>query len=214
MVDITIFVEGGILKSENATIQTINNSEKLRESFYHLFSQICNNERFNIIVEMGASEKQAAKFFKMQNHASTNSLLVIDLDRPSNEKNKKLDYLDLKADKDKIIFMVQKMESWILSQPETIDKVFSARYKREKINFEIAADNKLIYKHPEEIKNPDKVLNIILQRYFSEIKRGKKKKKKYGKLKDAPVLLANLDTATLKEFFIDIRKLNNILNDD
>lgn len=212
MVDIRIYVEGGVLQGDNTAIQTIDNSEKLRESFYHLFSQYVDDAKFNLIVEIGAGEKQAANFFKSQNLKSNNSLLVIDLDKPSDKRDEKIQYLELQNNKDEVIFMVQKMEAWILSQPERIDRILSDRFNREKINIKLSDDNNLQNKHPEEIQNPDRVLNTIFQRYFSEIKRGKKKKKKYGKLKDAPVLLISLDAKKLKKTFTDVENLYNILN--
>jgi hypothetical protein len=84
-------------------------------------------------------------------------------------------------------------------------------YVREYIDNSIQSDNNLSGKNPETIRHPDDVLNTIFQRYFSEIKRDKKKKKKYGKLKDAPLLISKLDPKLLRLNFSDFDRLCDIL---
>ena len=211
MVNITIYVEGGVLPSDDIAVQTADNSEKLRESFHILLAQIADETKFNLSVEVGSGEKQTISFFKSQLKKNFKTLLLIDLDAPERNKKEKLQMFDLTNEADKVIFMVQKMEAWILSQPEVIDRVLSERYKREKVDLAIGQDNNIFEKNPESITHPDRVLNTVFQRYFSELKRGVHKKKKYGKLKDAPLLIANLDTKRLKETFSDFARICIIL---
>ena len=61
--------------------------------------------------------------------------------------------------------------------------------------------------HPDQIKKPSDKLKVILSRYYSEMKGRTKKKKKYGKLKDAPLLIGYLDMSRLIETFEDPKLL-------
>ncbi len=212
MVNITIYVEGGVLPNDSLDVQTIDNSEKLRESFHNLLSQIIDNKLFNLVIEMGASYTNAAKFFKAAIEKHSNQLLIIDLDAPKSQKVEKLKELDLQKYNEFVFFMVQEMEAWILSQPEIIDRYLSEKYHRERCSEKLYEHNLLINRHPEDINNPSDVLQIIMKRYFTVVKRGQKKKKGYGKLKDAPDLLKKLDGETLKQTFSDLSNLYNKLN--
>ena len=209
MVDIIIYIKGGVLPHDNIAAQTIDNSTQLRESFYMLFSQLIDDVYwFNII--LGAGYKNTVNFFKSA-HSVNNKFLLIDLEKPKSQKSEKLKELDLE-NLNTVFFMVQEMEAWILSQPEKIDEYYSLKYKRKKLGDSIKNDKRLQSKHPEEICKPSSVLNIILKKYFSVEKRGKIKKKTYGKLKDAPELLSLLDAKVLKETFSDLSELINLIN--
>jgi len=50
MVEIRIVLEGGILPNLNNSAATVNNSEKLREAFHKLLSNVINPAAFNLIV--------------------------------------------------------------------------------------------------------------------------------------------------------------------
>ena len=209
MVDVVIFIEGGVLPNDNVSVQTLDNSQKFRESFYNIFYKLIDKQAFNITIQLGSGNKQTIKFFKTQ--MDKNSVLLIDLDNSIAYRDKRLLELELDNYKDRVFFMVQEMEAWILSQPQKIDECYGNNYKRERSAFNISDDSLLIGKHPEEITKPSLVLKVLLKRYFSYEKRGKIKKKEYGKLKDAPDLLNLLDAKKLSDVFIDVNRLTNVM---
>lgn len=130
------------------------------------------------------------------------------MDGAKTTKGQRLGELEMNEFAGRVFFMVQEMEAWILSQPGVIVKCYQNRYIREKpnINFE-QAEYELFLVHPEEIINPAGKLRVLLGRYYSEMKVNLKKKKKYGKLKDAPLLIENLDICKLIETFEDMKSL-------
>jgi hypothetical protein len=69
------------------------------------------------------------------------------------------------------------------------------------------ADDNNLEKHPEEILHPDKVLDVILQRYFEETRNNKPRKLKYGKLKHSPYLIEALNIDKLRSTFEDVEAL-------
>jgi len=107
--------------------------------------------------------------------------------------------------------MIQKMEAWILSQPESILKAMENYYINESRGSLI--EDEIFSKEPENIVHPDDKLNTILSRYFYKIKRKIKKKKKYGKLKDAPSFIQYLDGHQLKNSFQDVKNLFEYLQE-
>jgi hypothetical protein len=212
MVDIRIVVEGGIIPHSNDSAMTINNSEKLRESFYKLFTQIFHPSSFNLIIEMKGGIGKATKAFKDYAKINQNTSLLIDLDGDRATKQQKLSNLQVDQFAEKVFFMIQEMEAWILSQPEAIEKAYKDRFFREKGNVQILeAEKELFQVHPEEIKKPSFMLKVLLGKYYSEMKGNTKKKKKYGKLKDAPLLIENLNIHKLIETFEDLRLMKDLI---
>ena len=209
MVNVTIVIEGGVLPNDDISVQTLDNSQKFRESFYNILYKLIDKQAFNINIQLGSGFKQAIIFFKSQ--LDRNSILLIDLDNFKAYRDNKLIKLGLENYKDNVFFMIQEMEAWILSQPEQIDECYKNNYKREHSEFKISDDQLLRGKHPEEITKPSWVLKVLLKRYFSYEKRGKIKKKEYGKLKDAPDLLNLLDASKLPDIFIDVNRLTNVM---
>jgi hypothetical protein len=209
MVDVVIFIEGGVLLNDDVSVQTLDNSQKFRESFYNVFYKLIDKQAFNINIQLGSGYKQAIKFFKTQ--LDKNSVLLIDLDNSIAYRDKRLLELELENYRDRVFFMIQEMEAWILSQPQKIDVCYRNNYKRERSTLNISDDTLLKGIHPEEIIKPSWVLKVLLKRYFSYEKRGKIKKKEYGKLKDAPDLLNLLDASKLHDVFIDVKRLINVM---
>jgi hypothetical protein len=203
-----IFIEGGVLPNANINAQTINNSERLRESFYKLLSKKVDPSMFTLEVNVNAGISNVIKTFKSELEKGSDNLLFIDLDKPKEYRNERLEELGLEELSSEVIFMVQEMEAWILSQPDKIEECF-AGLKRIRNNELIADDNNLKDKHPEIIKNPSRVMQTILGRYFRIEKRGIVKKKKYGKLKDAPQMLEMLDWNGLETTFEDVKKFSD-----
>lgn len=212
MVEIRIVIEGGILPHMNIAAATINNSERLRESFHKLLSKAFNPDTFNLIVEVGAGYKNAAKSFKDYAQNDSKTLLLIDLDGAKSTKQTRLTELEIEVFSNRVFFMIQEMEAWILSQPESIEACYNPRFIREKSEIKIRdAESKLFKDHPEEFINPTRILETILGRYYSEKKSNVKKKKKYGKLKDAPLLIEYLNINQLIETFEDLKSLREYI---
>ncbi|MCF8372750.1 MAG: DUF4276 family protein [Bacteroidales bacterium] len=207
MVDVTIFIEGGVLPHDNVAVQTIDNSHRLRESFHQIFSQIIDPGSFNLNVQQGSGFQQTINFFKSRIKNNHKVFLLIDLDMPKSKKAEKIKYLNLEDQNGYVFFMVQEMEAWILSQPDKIDKYYSLKYTRKGKTKKIEDDSQLVGKHPEDIHKPSRVLRALLKRYYSYQIRGKKKKKGYEKLKDGPDLLSRLDATKLASTFSDLKEL-------
>lgn len=204
MVTITVFFEGGAAPSDNRNADTVENTARLRESF---------NTLLNSGVENSNVKVQAVPAYSITNVKKIrqpNAFLLMDLDAPSNKKQKRITDNRLDDIQEKVFFMVQRMEAWILSQPDVIEKVF-ANFKTK--DSAVADDESIKDKHPETILHPDFVLNVILQRLFSYQKGDKIKKLKYGKLKHAPQLIENLDLNRLRETFEDVQNLMQKIND-
>ena len=206
MVNITIFIEGGILPNDKINVQTIDNSERLRESFYNIMSQLISPNKFNISIKQGSGNKQTIKFFKSRIQKQKNSILLIDLDDKKNKKKQKLIDFELNDYNGNVFFMVQEMEAWIISQIDKVDLYYEGKFLRKKINTKLSDDENISLKHPEEIVKPSKILKIILGRYFSYTM-NKKRNKKYSKLKDGADLLSILDADELKKTFSDFNDL-------
>jgi hypothetical protein len=205
VVEITIFVEGATLEHANHNAQTMANSQRFRESFRRLFSSAFpNHDELRIMIENGSSNNQTVTFFKNAAAENAQTLLLLDLDASKPERNNRLNNLELTDLKSRVFFMIQKMEAWILSQPDKIEACFTHyRYG----NARISEDSNLAGIHPENIRHPDDLLNTILSRYFRYQKQDKTLKLKYrgGKLKLAPELIELLDFEQLSADFDDVR---------
>ncbi len=209
-IEIQLFVEGGVLPNENVSVTTTDNSSKLRESLHHLLSQLITPDKFDLIILPRSNYKQTAKDFKADLEKDSNSLLLIDLDAPKSQKNAKLSELALLDYVEKVFFMVQEMEAWVLSQPEIIEQFAAKKDYKSKNTDKIIAENSLLKgKNIEEISKPSDKLNTLFGQYFEvyEKRRNKHKPASYGKLKDAPELLKLLDFSKLLNDFEDVRLL-------
>ena len=217
MVEITIYFEGGthpnnLTNRENAA-QTSENTNRLRDSFSKLFNSIFDEEKVKIKTEPVFSNLNAAKSFKNR-VVFGNCFLLIDLD--NHTKTQRLDEFDLKIFQEFVFFMVKATEAWILSQPEKIEEVFG-KYRNEAKKHEKISEYHEIKgkkgKDFEQIVEPDTVLDKLLKEYFEETKFSKSIREnitiplKYGKLKNAPDLIAKLDIKKLSENFEDVKNL-------
>ena len=170
MVTITVLFEGGSAPSSNPNADTIGNTASLRESFNKLLSSGLQNPTVRIQAVPAYSITSAVKI------RQPDAFLLIDLDGPSDKRQERIKDNKLDDIEEYVFFMVQSMEAWILSQPDVIEKVFVA-FKTSKLK--VADDSQIKGKNPEDIHRPEFVLNVILQRFFSYEKAGKKKKLKY-----------------------------------
>lgn len=210
MVEIRIVIEGGIIPNQNDSLQTINGSEKLRESFHRLLGQIIKpNFSFNLIIEMAGGNQSAVNSFNLYSKNDNKLALLIDLDGDKKTKSEKILSLGINILYSKnVFFMVQEFESWILSQPESIKKACDARFIKRNRTISIENDiNNLHNGNFEDIVKPSIKLKEILGKHYFELKRNQKVKIKYGKIKDVPFLLENLEANNLIATFEDLRLL-------
>ncbi len=106
--------------------------------------------------------------------------------------------------------MVQKMEAWILSQPEVIERCFGALPEKERERFE--QQKKRLFKSPASIiPNPDDVLKELLRCYSIE-RQGKSNTMKYKKVTHASQMLRRLDVHQLLRDFEDVRMMVEKVN--
>ena len=192
MVTIEIIIEGGLLpnvKLINTGDESIKNRReehlkalsdtlRLRQSFNKLFQSSSSNQRLKINCIAGGPDKQAAKSFR----DSDSSFLLIDMEGREAFRKKRLENIGLSEhpNQERIFFMIQKMEAWILSQPDKIESCFNA-YRKTNEPLPIGEDETLKNIDPESISNPDRVLQTILKRYFEIRKRDRVRNFEYGK---------------------------------
>jgi hypothetical protein len=139
MVEICIFLEGGIVPHENDSAETVDNSQRFRESFSKLFSSAFQEKVKIIIDPRGGYIKTTKDFSNAEN--SPLPLLLIDLDTSENNRTSKLDSLcaefGLSERRQDIYFMVQAMEAWILSQPEILEELFVEFKVRQSLRIQL-----------------------------------------------------------------------------
>lgn len=198
MVTVKVFFEGGADPRSNPSADTFDSTNRLRESFNKLLNSGFESEQVKIIAEPAYSIRSLVKI------RDGNSVFLMDLDGSKNKREQRIKDNQITDIQDFVFFMIQRMESWILSQPEVIEEVFK-KYKA-KVDF-VKDDSQIQSKHPETILNPEFVLGVIFQRYFSIIKAGKTKKLKYGKLKHSPDLIEKLDLQKLRNTFEDVERM-------
>ncbi|MBB6003426.1 DUF4276 family protein [Arcicella rosea] len=212
MVEVSILLEGGVHPNSNASADTFDNSEKLRESFHQLLSAgLDNTDNISIEIDTKASYTSVLKAIKSEKRVSSNTLALLDLDGDESQRDTLIKQYELDEYRESVFFMIQAMEGWILSQPEAIECTFQ---QYERIIQSPMAEFSLIQNvKPESIESPDKVLNSLLQEFFQYEKGGKIKKVKYGKLKNSYLLIEQLDINELRRQFADVNNLLNKIKD-
>lgn len=197
-------MEGGAPASDTADAATMDNSQNLRQSLNRIFSELLDNE-VSIIIQMGTGYRSVAKQFA--NSEDTNCYLYVDLD---NEKTFIPNWFDklLKENlskpivipeekQDNVFFMVQEMEAWILKQPLCLD-AWAKRNGYKRLDAKPISSHSLIArKNVEEIRKPSVALSLLIKHYFEREHDGKRKKVKYGKLKNAPDILDEINVIEL-----------------
>lgn len=212
MVEVSILLEGGVHPHNNPSADTFDNSEKLRESFHQLLSAgLDNTDKISIEIDTKGSFTSVLKAIKANNGLSSDTLALLDLDGDESQRDTRIAQYRLEEYRNLVFFMIQTMESWILSQPDAIEKTFVSYDKI--IDSPISENILLKGLVPQSIDQPDKVLNSLLQEYFQYEKGGKIKKVKYGKLKNSYLLIEQLDINELRKQFTDVNNLLNKIND-
>ena len=207
MVRVTIIVEGGVMDT-NVSIATIDNSNALRESLYWIFSEVLHRDDVSIEVHMSAGRRAAAKVFRDSNQEV---FLYTDLDREPEKRNEWFVRMETEnpnepiaftQDKaDRIFFMIQEMEAWLLKQPDAIEAWAKSRnYKHFNGRGHASTHYHIAGKDIEQISKPSEKLKDILKQTFQSDKlrkNGKAKGVEYGKLKTAPSMLRYIDVPQL-----------------
>ena len=204
MVKVRIFVEGGAHPNNTPNAATATNSVFLRQSLNKLLNDAFDNSKVSIECDICASYTGAKKSFV--NNADTSALLLIDLDGIEATKTTRLSELGLNDCKDRVFFMVQQMEAWILSQPMRLQEGLSKRYEKH-TDFDMATDPLIAGIDVQTISNPSQILDHLLKKHFHELKNGVRKELKYGKLKKSYDLIKLLDITELRNNFIDVENL-------
>lgn len=207
MVSISIIAEGGVLGTKDAP-GTVDNSNALRESLYRIFAEVLKRDDISIEVHMASGKRAAAKRFRDSN---ADVFLYTDLDcKPEKRADwfvrmkteNQSEPIEFSQDKaDRIFFMIQEMEAWMLKQPDAIESWASDRnYKHFSGRGHVSTHYHIKGKDIEQISKPNEKLADILKQTFQSDKlrrNGKPKGVEYSKLKTAPAMLKYLDVNLL-----------------
>ena len=174
--NVVLFIEG---------TRDISNGD-LREGFHKLLKQKLKGSMPRI--KMGNGKKQTIDKFLNADDA----LLLCDLDNPPEHVEADLCEQGLLSSRDKVFYMIQEMEAWILSQSDVLDKFYC-----EEVSKHIPKKNAML------IDEPDKELQKITQ---------KSRKGKYHKVRHGTQLLQMLDAGRLYDEFADFKRLIDNLN--
>jgi hypothetical protein len=202
----------------------------LQNAFTSLFEQEIPDLKTIFLFEMNGGWKSALFAFvkALSSERESMKCLLIDYsDIPGNnlenkrisiqsvlkEKSQNSDLiplLDLSQYYGEIYFMVQMMESWILSQPHVIEQCFGNFLPEiKKVKFE-KKKAKQLSKEVQDIQKPDKILSDLLGYFEKPNKHGLPRTFKYekgGKVKLAYEMLSKLSLKKLMEDFEDVRNL-------
>ena len=111
-----LFIEGG----------TDTRNGNLRDGFSKLLERKLKGKMPRIVMGNGKNETiDKFKNFKGENY------LLIDLDAPEERKIEDLKENGLFKNKDVVYYMIQEMEAWFLSQPETLDKFYNENISKK-----------------------------------------------------------------------------------
>jgi hypothetical protein len=204
MVKVKIFMEGGAHPNSNPNADTISNTVFLRESMSRLINSVFPTEKVSIECEACASYTGAVAQFRL---STMDELLLIDLDGPESVRTKFLSSHNLLSVSHRVFFMIQTMESWILSQPKRLQQGLLSRGYLKDSNFDLADDPIISGINVQDFKEPDRTLNNLLRSHFKELKGDIYKPLKYGKLKNSYIFISLLDMVELCNTFNDSANL-------
>ncbi|MEG2792107.1 MAG: DUF4276 family protein, partial [Odoribacter sp.] len=172
-----------------------DNNGNLREAFSNLLSQEDRLKGKMPRIIMGDGKYDAVAKFNNHPLRSEDSVffLLVDLDEVfDTDKEYYLEKLKNKNTRNfcctahNTFFMIQEVESWILSQPEVLDQYY-------KINISSKVKNIV----PQKISNPSDYLNQLVQQKSRQTK-------SYHKVKVCVGLLSHLNLKKLREDFKEV----------
>ena len=143
-------------------------------------------------INLGGGKSQTVRKFLKNKFEADAFLLLIDLDRPEEEKEQDIKDNDLFPQRENVFYMVLEMESWFLSQPDVLDGFFGVDNKQKKVS------DKLSKRKITEIPDP----KGELKKATKDSKRGE-----YHEIKHGVELLKLLDAKRLEDTFIDFKNL-------
>lgn len=205
MVKLNIIVEGGV-SFRDVSADTVCNVESLRQSLHQFFSRLMGSDDVSIVVHMGWGYRAAAKQYVS---GDASDCLYVDSDVPmdflSEWFEKLLDdecpeksIVIPEERRERVFFMIQEMEAWMLKQPECLERWACAEGYIRKRREEAIEEHSLIRnKDIESIAKPSEKLAILLRTFFEVERDGKRKPVRYGKLKSAPGILDAIDAGAL-----------------
>ncbi len=168
----------------------------LRQGFAKLLEKRVKGKLPRII--LGDGKSHTVDKFKNNNLEAKAFLLLIDLDKPSTEREQDLEEYELSDYRANVFYMIQEMEGWFISQPSILDIFYGVVDKGKKVS------EKLTKQKPEEISDPK-----------GELKRATKNSKRgeYKEIKHAVELLKMLDAEKLGKDFLDFEELVKTLKE-
>jgi len=154
----------------------------LREGFRKLLEQMAKSKMPSI--SMGEGKRNTIDKFLNSHEAK----LLCDLDKNESDLGKDLIEYGLDKYKESVFYMIQEMESWIISQPRILDEFYGE-----------AITSKIAKKSASLFDEPDKVLQRITK--------GNKKRGQYHKVRHGARLLQMLDANKLYNDFSEFKRL-------
>lgn len=216
MVRLNLIVEGGVY-TDNVSAETASNVESLRQSLHKFFNRVLSRDDIEITIFMGAGYRNAAKQFVEENSLMG---LFVDSDSPAktkhlwferliNTEHPEMTIIIPEEKKKHVFFMVQEMEAWFLKQPECLSRWAEMEgYSRKDAKLDISEHSLFKGKDIESISKPSKKLYLLMKRFFFK----ETKAAKYGKLKNAPLLLDSLNVDSLIPLDLELQRFVALIN--
>jgi hypothetical protein len=197
MVTIILFVEGGIGKNDPNALRFLTNNASIRRAFNTLFTKLLENIEVKIVVELVGSK---TILNSINGFTPTSSYFWRDLDANIDKRMNVLEDIVKKNDlilKSNVFFMIQELESWIISQLDIMDIAF-------------VDIDKTVIKHslirgtlPQNINNPSEKLRTLSRLFFKD-KLNEGQPYLYQKLKNGFYFIQALNPFKLMEDFEDV----------
>ena len=216
MVRLNLIVEGGVY-TDNVSAETASNVESLRQSLHKFFNRVLRRDDIEITIFMGAGYRNAAKQFVEENSLMG---LFVDSDSPAktkhlwferliNTEHPEMTIIIPEEKKKHVFFMVQEMEAWFLKQPECLSRWAEMEgYSRKDAKLDISEHSLIKGKDIESISKPSEKLSLLMKRFFFK----ETKAAKYGKLKNAPLLLDSLNVDSLIALDLELQRFVALIN--
>lgn len=216
MVRLNLIVEGGVY-TDNVSAETASNVESLRQSLHIFFNRVLSRDDIEITIFMGAGYRNAAKQFVEENSLMG---LFVDSDSPAktkhlwferliNTEHPEMTIIIPEEKRKHVFFMVQEMEAWFLKQPECLSRWAEMEgYSHKEAKLDISEHSLIKGKDIESISKPSEKLSLLMKRFFFK----ETKAAKYGKLKNAPLLLDSLNVDSLIPLDLELQRFVALIN--